>query len=264
MSKLLELPNELITEIIDLVLRSSSISIPPNTKRHRNFPSPCTMTGCFIQSKEAYRPNALDILLACHKLHNMTMDYLLRTSPTWRLDISIVNDHWFFPTWRYIAPRASVIGGVEQLEINIVPCFTEDEREKTTTWLKDEPPNSFAGRRSFWSFLTYVVALRNVDGGKTSSPREASPNFRDWTINVPDPHYGSGNDVLSYNDVPVRSIDGLAHLDFDPLYPIDSATSSRLLDKINAEVGEFKHYHQRKNCIQIERSAQETERTTTL
>jgi hypothetical protein len=241
MPKLLELPNELVTEIVHLVLCTSSISIPTDTKRYRVTGREYSTRICYIPSKEAYRPNALDLLLTCRKLHTLTMDYLLRTPQTWKLDIIIINDHWLFPTWRYIAPRASVRDGIERLEINIIPCFTQDERAMTTTWLaidlfgmrKPQCMNHLRG------YLTYALAsgYKDLTGNHIGNPihcHRGARLVRDWTMVVSGAYYGSGNDTLSLNEVPVRRIDGLAHLDLDPLYPIDSATCNRFRDIVHS------------------------------
>jgi hypothetical protein len=237
MPELVELPNELVTEIVHLVLCTSSISIPTNTKRHRVTGPEYNTRVCYIQSQEAHRANALDLLLTCRKLHALTMDYLLRTPQTWKLDISIVNDHWLFPTWRYIAPRASVRDGIERLEVNMIPCFTQNEREMTTTWLdsdllgmrKPQCTNHLRG------YLTHVLAFgyKDLPGNYIGDPifrHRDGTLVHDWTMVVSGAYYGSGNDTLSLDEVPVRHIDGLAHLDFDPLYPIDSATCNRFRD----------------------------------
>jgi hypothetical protein len=240
MPELVELPNELVTEIIHLVLCTSSISIPTDTKRHRVTGPEYNTRVCYIQSKEAYRANALDLLLTCRKLHALTMDYLSRTPQTWKLDISIINDHWLFPTWRYIAPRASVRDGIEKLEINIIPCFTQNERAMTTTWLaidlfgvrKPQCINHLQG------YITYALAsgCKDMTGNDIGNPilcHRGGRLVRDWNMVVSGAYYGSGNDTLSLDDVPVRRVDGLAHLDFDPLYPIDSATCNRIRDIVH-------------------------------
>jgi hypothetical protein len=237
MPGLVDLPNELATEIIHSVLCISNISVPLDTKRHRVEGPGFNTRVCYIQSREAYRPNALDLLLTCRKLHTLTTDYISRTPQTWKLDISIINDHWLFPTWRYIAPRAGLVDGVERLKINIIPCFTEDEREKTTTWLDNElPPMRKAECITYLrGYIERVLAfgpLNHLEGDRMSVVVRfyIKRLVRDWTVFVSDAYYGSGNDTLSTDEVPLRSIEGLAHLDFDPLYPVDSATCGRLSD----------------------------------
>lgn len=237
MPGLADLPNELVTEIIRFVLCTPKLSIPPDTKRHRLDGPGFNTRVCYIQSREACRPNALSLLLTCHKLHALTMDYVSRTPQTWKLDISIINDHWLFPTWRYIAPRATLADGIERLEINIIPCFTEDEREKTTTWLDNElhlmhKADCMPYLRSYVERVLAFGPMNHPKGDRMSVLVRfyVKRLVRNWTFVVSGAYYGSGNDTLSTDEVPLRRVDGLAHLDFNPLYPIDSATCDRLSD----------------------------------
>jgi hypothetical protein len=62
-------------------------------------------------------------------------------------------------------------------------------------------------------------------------------------INVDTTRYRDGNQVLSDAEVPFRKIEGLAHLDFDPLYPVDPRKSSYYLGQLNTFISIWIHGH---------------------
>jgi hypothetical protein len=54
--------------------------------------------------------------------------------------------------------------------------------------------------------------------------------------------YGNGNEVLSLAAVPSRKIQGLAHLDFEQLYPVDRAKSERYLRGLSSYIEQWARY----------------------
>ena len=48
------------------------------------------------------------------------------------------------------------------------------------------------------------------------------PRIEVLCMNVDTNRYGDGNTPFSEQEIPLRKIDGLAHLNFDRLYPIDT------------------------------------------
>jgi hypothetical protein len=62
-------------------------------------------------------------------------------------------------------------------------------------------------------------------------------------INVDTRRYGDGNQVLSEAEVPFRKIEGLAHLDFDRLYPVEPKKSTYYLEQLTAFISVWIHEH---------------------
>jgi hypothetical protein len=62
-------------------------------------------------------------------------------------------------------------------------------------------------------------------------------------INVDTTKHGDGNQVLSEAEVPFRKIEGLAHLDFDRLYPVEPKKSTYYLEQLKTFISVWIHEH---------------------
>ncbi|KAH7394227.1 hypothetical protein DE146DRAFT_757697 [Phaeosphaeria sp. MPI-PUGE-AT-0046c] len=225
MTGLLDLPSELLFEIISLVA-SSPYPADAIQKRYRPARLQSRAVICFPSTDPSWPTHTNNLLLTCKRLHHETSIFLSKSHETFQLDIAIVNNHWIWPTWRHLACPVNYV--LESLEINLIHCCSEDERASFDTdsanW-----PTSQELLKVIAHFLRCGTASATFES--TSVPKRRS-NFRvkTITINVDTARIRTGTDTLSYDDVPLRQVQGLAHLDFTTLYSIDIATC---LDNLN-------------------------------
>jgi hypothetical protein len=228
MPGLLDLPSELLFEIIGLV---DSSPYPPvhNQKRYRPARLQSRAVVCFPTMDPSWPSHTRNLLYVCSKLNYETSVYLSKAAQNFHLDVAIVNNHWIWPTWKYI-PAAKNGYLLESLQINLIHCCSEEERASTSTDSANYV-TSLEFLKVIGHFLRCGFSSASFEG--TGMPRRRS-NFRvkTITINVDTASIRVGNDKLSEKDVPYRQVQGLAHLSFDPLYSIDSATCFDNLDRL--------------------------------
>jgi hypothetical protein len=226
MPGLLDLPSELLFEIIRLV---DSPSYPPNAdcKRYRPARLQSRAVVCFPITEPSWPSRTQRLLLVCQRLRSEAGIYLSKVPQRFELDIALVNNHWIWPTWR-LTPGVKLGNSLDSLQINIIDCCTEDDRA------------SFA--LESMTAVTPLEILKVITHflrcGATSAEFESSrilrgrSGFRIKTLvfNVDTAATRHGNRALSDNDVPFRKVQGLGHLTFDPLYPLDTATNLAHLD----------------------------------
>ncbi|KAI0572081.1 hypothetical protein Alg215_10012, partial [Pyrenophora tritici-repentis] len=142
---LLDLPNELIFDIITLALSTSHVSVPPpppSTTRRRLGEDFKKDRICYIDSDAAYEPNALALLLSSKALSAQTALYISKSPRLCEFDIAIVNAVYFFPTWRYIPTRNGLPSVMlEIVKVNLAPCCTEEVIAMVANWPTDVPPS---------------------------------------------------------------------------------------------------------------------------
>jgi hypothetical protein len=228
MPGLLDLPSELLFEIISLV-DSSPYPLVYNQKRYRPARLQSRAVVCFPTTDPSWPSHTRNLLYVCKKLNYETSIYLTKAPRDFHVDIAIVNNHWVWPTWRYI-PAAKNGYLLESLEINLIHCCTEDERASTSTDSANYV-TSLEFLKVIGHFLRCGVSSASFEG--SGMPKRRS-NFRvkTVTINVDTASIRVGNDKLSERDVPYRQVQGLAHLGFDPLYSIDKPTCLENLDRL--------------------------------
>jgi hypothetical protein len=229
MPGLLDLPSELLFDIISLV---DSSPYPPVSaqKRYRPARLQSRAVVCFPTTDPSWPSHTRNLLYVCRKLHYETSVYLSKAPQSFQVDVAIVNNHWIWPTWRYI-PAAKNGHLLESLEINLIHCCSEDER----SWSSIDSANyvtSLEFLKVIGHFLRCGVSSASFEG--TGMPKRRS-NFRvkTITINVDTASIRAGNEKLGEGDVPFRQVQGLAHLSFDPLYFVDSATCLDNLDRLS-------------------------------
>jgi hypothetical protein len=121
MPNILDLPNELVFDIIDQALSTSLIPIPPDAKRCRRGEH---NKVCYIDSDAAYQPNALALPLACKQLNSQTALYISKSPRICEFDIALVDADDLFPTWHYIPTRnGSAPAMLDKVTVNLIPCF---------------------------------------------------------------------------------------------------------------------------------------------
>jgi hypothetical protein len=226
MPGLLDIPSELLFEIIKIVA-SSPYPTNPDRKRYRPARLQSRAVVCFPTTEPSWPSHTRNLLLVCKKLYSEARTYISKEPQVFHLDIAIVNNHWIWPTWRYI-PGAKLGYFLESLHINLIDCCTEDDRA------------SFNTNSSNWD--TPLELLKVISHflrcGPTSAEFEGTRmlkgryNFRIKTlvISIDTASIKCGNAKLSEYDVPIRQVQGLAHLNFDPLYSVDITTCLDHLD----------------------------------
>lgn len=272
---LLDLPSELLFNIIHIVLSSPTVQ-SENGKRYRTSWWNTTDRNlyCVLSPDHSKRPKAVDLLLVSRKIQIETTEYLSKAPRNFEIDIAVVDDHWLWPTRRVI-PVRKLDETIERLDINIIPCCTEGQRALQTGWDDYMGPNMFD--LSMGSFvpeallapLSYFLLYPQTD---VCIDRQISKIFRGLEIWLDPPSdarsndqsnndqnlpvtristvaifvstlaYGNGNEVLSLAAVPSRKIQGLAHLDFEQLYPVDRAKSERYLRGLSSYIEQWARY----------------------
>lgn len=228
MTGLLDLPSELLFEIIRL---AASSPYPHNAiqKRYRPARMQSRAVVCFPTTDPSWPSHTHNLLLTCHKLHHETNIYIPKAPKAFQLDIAIVNGNWIWPTWRSIPCPVNYV--LESLDIDLVHCCSEDERGSSdtdsTNW-----PTSLELLKVISHFLRYGTASASFEGSAMPK-RRTNFRVRTITVNVDTASIRTGTDTLSYDDVPLRQVQGLAHLDFDHLYSVDTATCLENLDRLS-------------------------------
>lgn len=250
MAGLLDLSSELLFEIVGFVI-TSPIAWPEGSTRCR--PSLGQQNSykrniqCVPTPGLAVKHPATSLLFANRRLHSETQTYLARNPQTLTLDVAIVNDHWIWPTWRNLPLRMQV-GAVDRIDIHITPCCTDSQRVLQTNWdgysrlgeWRDDDDEWEPISKSFaWQLMNPLCNLVNdkhLDVAAVStldtflqhlfptqyertSPRISGIEMLAFHINTR--RYGNGTRLLDESEVPLRTVNGLAHLDFKRLYPCD-------------------------------------------
>ncbi|KAF1946436.1 hypothetical protein EJ02DRAFT_418544 [Clathrospora elynae] len=237
MAGLLDLPSELLFEIIHLVA-TSPIVLQEKGVRHRPATYSTRRKLLCVPSLDLLRtPNALNLLLINQRMYSETEDYLSKKPQFLKLDVAIVNDHWIWPTWRSVPLRPSK-GIVDTVEINLVHCWNEDDWHPHTSWA----PHSVEDVCPLLGFLldgtigmveSILQLCSPASGGKLKdSAKYPITRINTLMIRIDTSRYGDGNQILSDEQVPLRKIDGLAHLDFDRLHPDDYEKSSLYMSNL--------------------------------
>ncbi|KAF2129719.1 hypothetical protein P153DRAFT_366225 [Dothidotthia symphoricarpi CBS 119687] len=242
MLSLVDLPSEVLSTIIELVLAPSTF--PQDAKRCRPAWNAGHRQVICVPDLGGTRPtNSIDLLLTNRRLHAETVHYLSKTDipQVFKLDIAIIDGHWIWPTWRYV-PTHMFSRQVDLLEFNIIPCCTEDERVLQSDWEPDALIfKAIAEVMMITAFQvvafgiagTNLCSLKSENHDPDSTFQEScSRQIRMMASRVDMlKQYKTGNQPISYQDIPIREIADLAHLTFDPLYPMDSIQNLQTLDQ---------------------------------
>jgi hypothetical protein len=249
MGGLLNLPSELLFEIIDLVI--TSIHWPEESVRYRPIRDTCLFPRnlyCVPGLKLTGQHPALHLLRTCRKLYSETQ--------VLDLDVAIVNDHWIWPTWRNLPVRKD--GAFDKINVHFVLCCTENERSLQADWNKDfivgackstDDGRSLAKTYLNWRALNplhNLVGNENIDASIANTLSDflnqpfsgkaiGSPViFRTETLafHVDTSIYGDDNRLLGQSEVPIRKVNGLGHLDFKQLYPANAERTKFFLKDV--------------------------------
>lgn len=225
MRGLLDLPNELLYEIIDHVA-SPPFLAPPDSKRYRPEQMMSRAVICYAEQKQLWWPSVLHLLLTCRVLHSETALYLSKKLKSLEIDVAIVDDHWIWPTWYWFPPRY-ISTALGSLKINLIPAYTETYRG--SLYLK-----TFESRETNVEMLKLVsqLLLHGFLGKVTNSPslRLRDIHIAKLVFNINIARHTDTQSCFDLSEIPCRRIDGLAHLDFEDLYPVDPANCIVRLD----------------------------------
>ena len=92
----MDLPSELIFQIIDHVLTTPSV-LPKDGMRYRPEWKVCERNLYCIptSSREFFEtPNALNLFLVSQRMNAETKEYICKAPQTFKFDVAVVNDHW--------------------------------------------------------------------------------------------------------------------------------------------------------------------------
>jgi hypothetical protein len=124
MPSLLDLPSELLYDIIALVA-ASPLSSKSAGKRHRPEQLHSRAVVCYPDTTPA--PGLLGLLSTNSRLRSETLLFLSKQPLVFDLDVAFVNSHWIWPRWTQI-PAQCTSRTVERLNMNIIHCCTGEER----------------------------------------------------------------------------------------------------------------------------------------
>ena len=219
MVRLLDLPSELLFQIIGIVA-TSPLPNPSSGKRSQlNAPffgrgTSRRNTLCCPDAAQAGKPNLWGLLLTNSRLHSEVLFYTSKTPQRLRIDVAYLDGHWIWPTWRII-PCQSATSRLDRVEINIILCHNPEEPHLYPNWSNDRHPC----RTLIQFFAPQGISIRS------------------FIINIDTSHIAHGDPPLSQDVVPLREIRGLAHLEFGWLCPVVEHISSNYLHNlfVNAE-----------------------------
>jgi hypothetical protein len=228
MPGLLDLPSELLFEIIRLVDSTPYLSTA-NCKRYRPARLQSRAVVCFPTVEPSRPTHTHGLLLACKRLNAEASIFFSKLPQMFELDIAVVNNHWIWPTWRYI-PRTKLEYLLETFQVNLIDCCTEDDRTSFDIGVLNLD-TSLELLKVISHFLHHGPTSENFESARMAGGRH---EFRIKTliINVDTDKSQHGNGQLSDYDIPCRRVEGLAHLTFDPLYAIDTATCLDHVDRL--------------------------------
>jgi hypothetical protein len=224
MPGLLDLPSELLFEIIGLVACTSNL-LPPDGKRHRPEQLYSRNIVCVPTSHPSWLYPTRSLLLSCRRLSSETSIYHTKMPQVLKLDVAVVDNHWIWPCWRYIPGELDFV--LERLDVNLMYCCTQEERAAYS---------SVTPRCTYQEEFVRTINHLLRSGPPSLLLRSTSnhPNFRikTVTVNMNNASIKGGNEPLSEEIVPCRQIDGLRHLTFDSLYPVDLPSCLRHIDML--------------------------------
>ncbi|KAH7085669.1 hypothetical protein BKA63DRAFT_23003 [Paraphoma chrysanthemicola] len=216
-TRLLDLPSELLFEIIGLITACPYPSIPSG-KRYRPTRLQSRAVICFPAKDPVSRRSIRNLELSCRRLQLEVNEYRKKAPSVFKLDIGIVDNHWILPYWRFI-PIGHIRYSISSLEINLIYCCTEEGRASSNT-------SSPAGAtemeilKVISHFLEHGFSTSSFESSK-SPGSHVDVRVEHIAINMNTIIIRRSDQVVDEEDIPFRHIDGLAHLSFDQLYPVD-------------------------------------------
>lgn len=236
MPGLLDLPSELLYDIIDLVASSPNTTLPDGTRYRPDWKYGRAIV-CFPTTHHLSLNPTRHLLFVCRRLYAETSICNTKMPKTWKMDVAIINNHWIWPCFRYI-PGGNIGYVLEKLEINLIYCCTEDERG---SYSMTTPARAYED--DFVKMISQLLHSRRSSSpfGSMRLPWSRSDfRVKSLAINLASTSIRPPNEMLSDVEIPCRHIEGLKHLTFDPLYSADLFSSLRhvdwLVDRMNHSI----------------------------
>lgn len=232
MPTLLDLPSELLYQIIDLIAQLPYASLSEG-KRYRPEHLRSRNVVCYPQANLHVSPG-LSLLLACRKLHMETSLYLSKNPQDFSLTIAIIDANWIWPTWEHL-PLVCKSGTQEKLDVNMLYCETEHQRGEAHRDVVSSTETFLEVSRTISRLLLQGplgMASDQPLHGQKGRPRKNVRNlrFKVLNFNIDLKRHNSRPDTFGRSEIPFRKIEGLAHLDFALLYVLDAEKSKSCTD----------------------------------
>jgi hypothetical protein len=224
MATLLRLPREIRDFILELVLLSplyidqaATRKVITNAELLRaewpRFLYPLFTNRIHYLTCDVFKgPSALALHLTSRQLYQETSDYLARYTLHHQLHVAIIDWTWLWPTWRYIPLMKATPFDLFEISISSCSCFGSADEDI------DSMQQSVA--RAFTTLIEQILLV----GAKGAC-------FRTLRIDLTTKPSTAPNQPLSLLDVPGRTVEGMKHLTFEPLYacnqePVEAFASS--------------------------------------
>ncbi|OAK99890.1 hypothetical protein IQ06DRAFT_152378 [Phaeosphaeriaceae sp. SRC1lsM3a] len=264
MPGLLDLPNEIIYEIVHIVLLQARIEVPRDLTRSRVHDWQDGGYIAYIQDDAVYRPNyacTIALLLTCRRISGQTMRYLQTAPCVYRVDLAIVNALWFLPTWTSIPRKLGAVPGmVDKLEISLTPCRTAEEGlvegdfpigtcstvPLNTPW-SDYRERSGPWEYTMWSLITRFLAVgasgRNKDPAVFKSwssiclhPQTFPLNLRVRVVVIDISTLGLSSTPIPHDIIPARQVHHVKYSEHDALYHVSAKSCTAIIKWLALEL----------------------------
>jgi hypothetical protein len=202
MASFLSLPQELRDEIIRLVV-AAEVPYSPDATRIRMSDYRKWDDGQHVfmpKSADAYRPPALSLLYTSKRVRAETLKLIVREKVDVLVDLVFLDHVWLWPTYRIILPRTST--SLKLLVVDLSFAISDEFAAKANRFY----PNC----KCFFGFMHRFLSLGPVgDAGERDYHDMYVGELR---INVESEKHGTGNYMFRDDEIPMREVDGFAHL----------------------------------------------------
>lgn len=235
-TSLLGLPREIRDEIIINVV-SSQIVHPPHPPRDRrkviHWVDGGNMHHIFQpMSPTSYISPSRSLFMVNRQLREEAKDAVRRCDLVNTIRIAVINDTWVWPSWSFIFPRFETI--MNRLDVEV---FSAHEVSYTNPYPEYYPAE----------FFTLLAFLSSVYVMGPTNPTEPMPPDRNFMVKELCIKFNTGTHLpwparYSEEDIPVRALQGMAHLDLSQLMPVDLKVAQRWFRHQSKRVDDIMHH----------------------
>ncbi|CAI6339076.1 unnamed protein product [Periconia digitata] len=236
MLSLLHLPRELRDQIIATVV-SSRIKHPSDTQRIRR-PTRHWFDGgnghhvFYPESPRSYISPSCSLFAVNKQLRREAIDAVNRCALAPTIAIAVIDDCWIWPSWDLIIPRLHSV--INRLDINLVLANTDDYERYDSSF--EIPLPNF--HREFFTLLGYLSSVL------VSGPRhpldpvqiDHEVHIKDLYIDLKPSRHIVGPAVFSEQEIPVRAVKDMSHLDHSHLKPLEIGEAKEWLERQSERV----------------------------
>ncbi|KAF3389747.1 hypothetical protein DPV78_011710 [Talaromyces pinophilus] len=218
MPSLLDLPREILDEILYLVLLTPPQTSPQNSYYNHQrreltipFPDPQGLIRFYHLVKvlpshlqyNAFFATRASLLLLNHQLNAETLSLVRRKHPSttqYVLDVAVVNDLELWPTWISVPLLAREVGEV-YVSIRTITTQRLGWKGKTNKWLGGDgvPPLSWAFGSMLQLFLCYGPLMDVVDHSTQQEESNRKMTLRRLVLDVRSPSPTEISAIAPYN-----------------------------------------------------------------